>query len=261
MTELANATKLVASQAAQSGVAEDEMTAALSTMIATTQQGGEIAARAFKGILMNLQQVTGELDDGEVIDETKLQKVEKRLTGVGVAMKEVKDGTVSLRNPMEVLKELATVYNSLPDNSVEKAGIISDLGGKYRGNQLAALLSGWSKYEKILGDYQNAEGSAAQEAEKTAQSWEGSLNRLSNSWTDLIANFADSSGITTGINFLNGIVSGVDALTEKLGGIKTLISAISGIFLTKNGLGKRNADFYKIKQNYRRFINVEKFIA
>ena len=261
MTELANATKLVASQAAQSGVAEDEMTAALSTMIATTQQGGEIAARAFKGILMNLQQVTGELDDGEVIDETKLQKVEKRLTGVGVAMKEVKDGTVSLRDPMQVLEELAQVYNSLPDDSVEKAGIISDLGGKYRGNQLAALLSGWDKYTKILGDYQNAEGSAAQEAEKTANSWEGSLNRLSNSWTDLIANFADSSAITTGINFLNGIVSGVDTLTEKLGGIKTLISAISGRFLTKNGLGKRNADFYKVKQNNRRFINVERFAA
>lgn len=130
MTELANATKIVASQAAQSGVAEDQMTAALSTMIATTQQGGEIAARAFKGILMNLQQVTGELDDGEVIDEAKLQKVEKRLTGVGVAMKEIKDGTVSLRDPMQVLEELAQVYNSLPDNSVEKAGIISDLGGK-----------------------------------------------------------------------------------------------------------------------------------
>lgn len=130
LTELANATKIVASQAAQSGVAEDKMTAALSTMIATTQQGGEIAARSFKGILMNLQQVTGELDDGEVIDEAKLQKVEKRLTSVGVAMKEVKDGTVSLRDPMKVLEELAQVYNSLPNDSVEKAGIISDLGGK-----------------------------------------------------------------------------------------------------------------------------------
>ena len=79
---------------------------------------------------MNLQQVTGELDDGELIDETKLQKVAKRITGVGVAMKEVKDGTVSLRDPMQVLEELAQVYNSLPDDSVEKVGIISDLGGK-----------------------------------------------------------------------------------------------------------------------------------
>lgn len=132
---------------------------------------------------------------------------------------------------------------------------------KYRGNQLAALLSNWDKYTKILGDYQNAQGSAAQEAEKTANSWEGSINRLSNSWTDLIANFADSSSITTGINFLNGIVSGVDTLTEKLGGLKSLFSIVGGGLLTKSGLGKRNADLYKAKQNNRRFVNVEKFIA
>ena len=132
---------------------------------------------------------------------------------------------------------------------------------KYRGNQLAALLSNWDTYKKILGDYQNAQGSAAQEAEKTANSWEGSINRLSNSWTDLVANFADSSEITTVINFLNGIVSSVDILTEKSDGLKSLFSIISGGFLTKNGLGKRNAGLYKIKQNYRRFINVEKFLA
>lgn len=132
---------------------------------------------------------------------------------------------------------------------------------KYRGNQLAALLQGWSTYEKILGDYQNAEGSAAAEAEKTAQSWEGSLNRLSNSWTDFVANIADSSSITTGINFINSLVSGADDLTEKLGVFKSLISIIGGGFLTKSGFGKRNAALYKIKQNNRRFINVENFIA
>lgn len=132
---------------------------------------------------------------------------------------------------------------------------------KYRGNQLAALLSNWDTYKKILGDYQNAQGSAAQEAEKTANSWEGSINRLSNSWTDLVANFADSSEITTVINFLNGIVSSVDILTEKSDGLKSLFSIISGGFLTKNGLGKRNADLYKVKQNNRRFINVETSIA
>ena len=132
---------------------------------------------------------------------------------------------------------------------------------KYRGNQLAALLSNWDTYKKILGDYQNAQGSAAKEAEKTANSWEGSINRLSNSWTDLVANFADSSEITTVINFLNGIVSSVDILTEKSDGLKSLFSIISGGFLTKNGLGKRNADLYKVKQNNRRFINVETSIA
>lgn len=49
MTDLANATKIAASQAAQSGVEIDEMTAALATMISSTQQGGEIASRALRG--------------------------------------------------------------------------------------------------------------------------------------------------------------------------------------------------------------------
>lgn len=132
---------------------------------------------------------------------------------------------------------------------------------KYRGNQLAALLSNWSTYKKILGDYQNAQGSAAEEAAKTANSWEGSLNRLSNSWSDLVNNFADSSSIITGINFVNSLVSGIDELTEGLGGIKPLFALISSGFLTQSGFGKRNAVLYKIKQNYRRLINVENFIA
>lgn len=107
---------------------------------------------------------------------------------------------------------------------------------KYRGNQLAALLSNWDTYKKILGDYQNAQGSAAQEAEKTANSWEGSINRLSNSWTDLVANFADSSAITSGINFLNGIVSGIDDLTESIGALN-VIGAAGGLLAGKNGVG------------------------
>lgn len=49
MTDLAEATKLAASQAHASGIGIDELTAALGTMIAVTQQGGDTAARAFKG--------------------------------------------------------------------------------------------------------------------------------------------------------------------------------------------------------------------
>lgn len=49
MEHLAEATKLSASQASVSGVAIDQLTSAVGTMIATTQQGGGIAGRAFRG--------------------------------------------------------------------------------------------------------------------------------------------------------------------------------------------------------------------
>ena len=42
-----------------------------------TQLGGEVAARAARGLLMSIQQVKGELDDGEIIDAEALSKSEK----------------------------------------------------------------------------------------------------------------------------------------------------------------------------------------
>jgi TP901 family phage tail tape measure protein len=140
MTDLATATKVAGSQAAQSGIEVDKMTAAVGTMIASTKQGGDIAGRAFKGILMNLQQVSGEID-GEVFNEESFKKAEKALSDVGVATEEIVNGTAKLRDPIEILKELSEVYNSLPSDSVEKANIINDLGGKYRGNEYYKILT------------------------------------------------------------------------------------------------------------------------
>lgn len=242
MSELAQATKIVASQAAQSGVSIEEMTAAVGTMIATTQQGGEIAARAFKGILMNLQQVSGELD-GEVIDEESFKKVEKRLHGVGVSISEIVDGSVRLRDPIAILRELAAVYNALPDNDVEKAGIISDLGGKYRGGQLSSLLSNWDTFEKMLSDYQGATGSALQEAEKSANSWEGKLNRLSNTWTDFVNNFIDSDLAKTVLDIGNAFAQSADLITgfsDSVGALPLLAGTLAGVLSAKSDFGILN---------------------
>jgi TP901 family phage tail tape measure protein len=235
MTDLATATSVAGAQAAQSGVAINEMTAAMGTMIASTKQGGEVAGRAFKGILMNLQQVSGEID-GEVFDTTSFKKVEETLNDVGVATEKIVDGTAKLRDPIVILKELASVYNSLPDDSVDKANIIADLGGKYRGNQLAALLSNWKTYEKMLSDYTQSSGSAAKEAQKTADSIEGRLNKLTNTWNRTVANVVDSDIIKAFVSIGTGAVDladNMDILQTALiglaiaGGGKALTSLVS----------------------------------
>lgn len=130
MKDLAEATKIAASQSASSGIAIDKSTAAMGTMIATTRQGGDVAARAWKGILMNLQQVKGEVEDGEIIDEDSLSKYEKACEDLGVSLKEVKNGILSLRDPMEILKELSEAYTSLDESDARRANLISAVGGK-----------------------------------------------------------------------------------------------------------------------------------
>ncbi len=130
MKDLAEATKIAASQSASSGIAINKSTAAMGTMIATTRQGGDIAARAWKGILMNIQQVEGEVEDGEIIDAAALSKYEKASEALGVSLKEIKNGVLSLRDPMVILKELSEAYTSLDKSDVRRANLISAVGGK-----------------------------------------------------------------------------------------------------------------------------------
>lgn len=104
MTELAESMSIVGSTAASFGVDVDEATAALGTMIATTQQSGSEVARAFKAILLNIRQVS---DEEEGIDAEGLTKYENACNALNVKIKETKDGVLSLRDPMEVLRDLS----------------------------------------------------------------------------------------------------------------------------------------------------------
>ena len=231
MTELANGMSIVGSQAASLGVDANETTAVLGTMIASTQQSGSEMARAFRAILLNLQQVT---DEEEGIDAEGLNKYEQACNDLNVSLKETKNGVTSLRDPMEVLKDLSVEYRKLAPDDIRRTKLLSSVGGKLRANALNALLEGWDTYEKMLGEYESGGGSMAREAEKTAQSWEGSLNRMNNSWTSFIANFAQSETMISGINFLNDIIQGVDHITQSFGTLSTVMATL-GIFQgTKN---------------------------
>lgn len=86
----------------------------------------------------------------------------------------------------------------------------------------------------MLQDYSEGTGSAAIEAEKSANNWEGSLNKLSNAWTSLIQNFANSDVIITAVNALTGLTNTVD----KFASLPSLLGLLGGYQTTKSGLGK-----------------------
>jgi TP901 family phage tail tape measure protein len=229
MTEFAEATKIAGNQLANSNIDIQQSSALLATGLITTQQGGQEVGRAIKGIIMNLQSVSGETGDGDVLNEESFAKAEKRLASVGVAMETVENGATHLRSAISILKDLAEVYNSLPEDSPERAGIIEDLGGKFRGNVLSSILSNWDTYEKVLKDYENANGSAQTEADKTANSWQGVLNQLSNTWIEFINNFVTAKGMTTFIKNLQSALDTVNGLVDGFGKIPSLIATIGAV--------------------------------
>ena len=105
----------------------------------------------------------------------------------------------------------------------------------WQANKLSALLSGWSDYEKMLQDYAEGTGSAAIEAEKSANNWEGSLNKLSNSFTGLVQNFANSDAIISTINLFNDLVKGIDSVTSAIGPLSSLLGGLGLVQGVKGG--------------------------
>lgn len=121
---------------------------------------------------------------------------------------------------------------------------------KYRANALDTLLSNWDTYKKMLSEYNSddAIGSAAEEAQKTAESWEGMLNALENDWTKFINEFANSdlfksliesarrlidvlSDASSPLNYLltqfANLLELVTKLTDTIGLIPTIFAGLS----------------------------------
>lgn len=244
MEQLASATKLVASQAASSGVGIDEMTAAVGTMSATTQQAGEVSGRAFKGILMNLQQVKGAAEDigdgGEDITEESLSKYEKASEALGVSLKEIKNGTLQLRNPMEVLRDLAKEVEKEGESSLKVANLVAAIGGKYRGNSLIALLRNWDTYEKMLSEFNSTDavGSAMDEAAKSANNWNGQINKLKNTWTELVNKFVSSDDAIALIGSLNDLITSISD-DKNISTLSNLAKTLQNIFVLVSNLSTK----------------------
>lgn len=236
MTNLSEGMSIVGSTAASLGVDVDQLAAAIGTMSATTQQSGSEVARAFKAILLNIRQVS---DEEENIDAEGLTKYEKACNALGVSLKETKNGVLQTRDAMEVLKELSVEYNKLSENDIRRTDLLNSVGGKLRSTQLDALLRQWDTYESMLQQYKDGAGSMDKEAEKTANSWEGSMNRLSNTWTKTIGHIANSDAIIETVNGLNSLLSVVDKITGSLGSLGTIGLGVSGILGVK-GLGLTN---------------------
>ena len=264
MTELSEGFSIVASTAASFGVESNELTAALGTMAASTQQSGSEVARAFRAILLNIRQVS---DEEEGIDAEGLTKYEDACNALNVKLKETKNGVQELRDPMEVLRELSVEYNKLSDTDIRKVNLLNSVGGKLRATQLDALLRGWSDYETMLGQFADGAGSMAEEAEKTANSWEGSMNRLSNTWTDTIGNIANSDGVIGLIKSLDWVLDKVNKLTGAIGSIGSIGligSLVAGVknFGGHKILGLKNycfeiAEYHKCSLGHQSFLMVE----
>ena len=223
MRDMADATSEAASVASRYGVKIDELSALIAVAASRTRGSGSEVGTALKNIFVTLQ-------------DTASQPVADAFESVGVSMTKIVGGAEQLKTPVELLKELSAAFNKLPEGDARRANILTDIGQNYHADTLSAILSGWESYESMLGLYSQGMGSAAEEAERSANNIEGSLNRLSNTWTGTVGNVINSDAILAIVKSLNGLLSVINNITASLGPLGT-IGLGAGLFAGSKNVG------------------------
>lgn len=142
-----------------------------------------------------------------------------------------------LQNPIDKLNELGEVYETLPENSAERLDFLTNIGSGADPDIISGILYNWDIYEKMLCDYSNSSGSVMNNASVYADSLDGSLNQLKNTWIELVGNVADSKGLTLVTNALNELLQTVNSIIDGAGQLASL-GTIAGAASGAKNLGK-----------------------
>lgn len=207
--KLAGGMGIVSSLAEQAGMKVEETMAAIGTITAKTQESGNSAARALRALILNIQgstEIEIDAETGERWTEDEIQRTAVALGNLNVKTREYKDGIMQLRNPMEVIGELAEKYRKGLVTEAQLQEVVASLGGKVRSNQLMALIQGYETYTSMIETYKDAVGSADKELEIYLNGWEAKSNRLTAQWAEFIESFKATDIATGLLDFGNGLL-------------------------------------------------------
>lgn len=205
VNDLAEGMTVSASVFAQAGLSAKDYSALVGTAQAKTQESGKVVARGMRTILMNIRQIKGtDLETGEIIDENSLAKAESTLEDVGIDIRETVNGVSELRNPMQILQDLADKWENL--SSVQQSAIQEALANKRQSNIFTALMENFNDVKKASQIYDESAGSAMRENEYYLDSWNAKLEMLKANWTSYISSITDISAIKTSLDVVSGIL-------------------------------------------------------
>lgn len=223
MSKMAEGMTVAGSVFASAGESAQTFTAMLGTATAATQRSGSEMARGLRTIFMNIRQIKGETEDGELIDGESIANAAKAMREFA-GVDTMANG--ELRKGSEILAELAGKWDTLSD--VQKSAIAQNVAGVRQANILFALMDNWGTYEKMMAEYANAAGSAMQENERYLEGWQAKTDKLNAAWTKFVANTISS-------DFIKGLLDISTKFLNVSGSIGTVTAAMGGLVVAFKG--------------------------
>lgn len=194
---------------AESGESVEVFAALLGTATANTQRSGSEVARGLRTILMNLRQIRGETEDGELINGESIANAAKALKDyAGISTME----NGQLRKASDVLADLAGKWETLSET--QRAAISEAVAGKRQANILMSLMGDWESVQRMMQQYEEGAGTAAKENAMYMDSWEAKTAQVKSAWTELIASLTDTRILKGFLDLTTGLLKGMTELVN-----------------------------------------------
>jgi TP901 family phage tail tape measure protein len=205
MEALTSGITVAGSVFAEAGESVQTFSALVGAGVAATQRSGSEISRGLRTIVMNIRQIKGETEDGELIDGESIAKASNTLREYA-GISTMANG--QLRESSAVLSDLAGKWDTL--DTVAQSAIAEALAGKRQANILTALMGNWDTVEKMMQDYADGAGSALRENEIYLDSWEAKSKQLTASWTEFVSHLVETDAIKGALDGVIGLVELLD---------------------------------------------------
>ena len=205
MEALTSGITVAGSVFAEAGESVQTFSALVGAGVAATQRSGSEISRGLRTIVMNIRQIKGETEDGELVDGESIAKASNALREYA-GISTMANG--QLRESSAVLSDLAGKWDTL--DTVAQSAIAEALAGKRQANILTALMGSWGTVEKMMQDYADGAGSALRENEIYLDSWEAKSKQLTASWTEFVSHLVETDTIKGALDDLIGLVELLD---------------------------------------------------
>ena len=182
--------------------------------------------------------------------------METVLKKVGISLR---DSSGQFREFDDVLDDTASKWENF--DSVTQRAVANAFAGTHHANDFMVLMQQYDQAREYMKIADESTGQSMEKFSAYQDSLAGAIEGFKNAIQSLSNTAVDSGFLKSIVDTGTKLIEILDAIISKVGVLKSILSVAGGIFAQKNGLGKRNATLYKIKQNYRRFINVENFLA
>jgi len=241
VSQIAEGMNNASSMMAQSGMTIDQSIAML-TAANTTVQNISKSSTGLRTIIARLRNVKTEIEEtGEVWNEAKYQELIDALTSGGVQLQEA---TGALRNPFEVLSDLADKWSTLSTDV--KAAITTALAGTRQQDVFSSLMGQFGEATGAMEAMADSAGALEGAYDVFLDSMTAHINTFKAALQELSRTAIDSGFVnsivdigTNVLELLEPIAGAIGHITSALGPLGTAIAGL-GIGVLIHNFGSSN---------------------